>query len=140
MTHPPAPAPALRLEVVCRGPGPAVTAAGSVQGRRSRTGTSRAACIANPAHTGRSSTDFRQGSSSTVGAATPDLSPAGGQRPADTAATASQAAPEGAGAFKVSAVDSEAVLGTAARLEGAPVCGSDLLRTSCWFLISYGKA
>jgi hypothetical protein len=118
----PHPDPALRLEGVCRGPGLTATAAGSVQGRRSRTGTSRAACTANPAHTGRSSTDFQQGSNSIVGAATPDRSPAGAQRPA---VTAIQAAPEGAGASRGSAADSVAVLGTAARLEGAPVSGSD---------------
>jgi hypothetical protein len=71
---------------------------------------------------GRSSRDFQQGTSSTAGAATQARSPAGGQRPA---VTASQAAPEGAAASRGSAAAYEAVSGTAARLEGAPVRGSE---------------
>ncbi len=117
--------PAPNMEGVSRRRGRAATAAGSVQGRRPRTGTNRAVSTANTAPIGRRSRDFQHGSSSTAGAATPARSPAGGQRPA---VTASHAAPEGAAASRGSAAASEAVSGTAARLEGAPVRGSEQSR------------
>ncbi len=79
--------PAPNTEGASRRRGRAATAAGSVQGRRPRTGTNRAVSTANTAPIGRSSRDFQQGTSSTGGAATPARSPAGGQRPAVTASS-----------------------------------------------------
>jgi hypothetical protein len=116
--------PVLIMAVDSRWRGRAATAAGSVQEIRPRTGTSRAASTDSTARTGRSSMVFQQGCprSSTAGAATPDRSPAGGQRPA---VTARQADPGGVVDSGGSAADSAAVSGTEARLEGAPARGSE---------------